>query len=739
MMGIISKIREKYPNLKYYKTGVVFLCTIVLVFCVCLTASTYVYNKTLVQERKLRIEGDLDKMVANIENRSRDLSDSIWSIIVKNKTKLFHIDSAFEFCKILAESSELMVAAKLQYEPYCFPEKKLYAPAYVKDYDGEVYQYDIVTVNNKEYDYTKEDEDYQFCQKTLQSKWTDITYTEGYGDFSILEWYTPWISDKKKAVVVVGAVFDPMSLIRAFELYNPFPNGKLYIVGNDNKMLMDVDSDVMPNQDFIQTMSVRYSEDVCDTISACLSQIQSFDFTQNNSKTADNGDMLVYIAYLREMQWKLIYICNTSGFYAWTPLVIAFIVLLIALVIISVICVKQMNKTAQMAIGKITAKKDLETASGIQMSLLPKELHGLGTFDIDARLIPAKEVCGDMYFYMLCNGRIYFCIGDVAGKGVPAAIFMTRVVTLFSNYVLHGVKAADIAKYLNSELCYNNEQNMFVTMFIGVLQLSTGKLKYCNAGHQEPLIWNGETFESLAFAHTAVNLPLGVDSDTEYKTGEVVLNPNSYIVLYTDGVDEAKNIKHEMFGAKRLLDAVSKVKFGTVEQINSAIIDSVHLFVNGYKQSDDIAVLSLKYNGGLLRHLTITNEASNLKKLKSFLGEFIDKSGIAKTIAVSLRTALDEAVTNVVLYAYEKKGMPVDLTAKLVGDDVVFTLVDEGKAFDPTKYKSENTAPFDLDAMKIGGLGIILIKKIFDKVEYRRENNKNILTLTKSLNYGIEN
>lgn len=240
-------------------------------------------------------------------------------------------------------------------------------------------------------------------------------------------------------------------------------------------------------------------------------------------------------------------------------------------------------------------ERDIRIAATIQNNMIPKDLEELSDrddIDICGMSKPAREVGGDLYNCVLNDGKLLFCLGDVSGKGIPAALFMSVVIHLFRNVALHTSDPVEIAGALNSEVAHNNEDNMFCTLFVGVLDLSTGVLNFCNAGHNPPLFIQGDKVDYLP---TEPDMPLGVFDDTEYHLETVTLNKLDALFLYTDGVNEAENVRKELFGEERTLETVAAHATSHVTEIVNAVKHDVTEFAKGAEQSDDLTMLCLRY------------------------------------------------------------------------------------------------------------------------------------------------
>ena len=254
---------------------------------------------------------------------------------------------------------------------------------------------------------------------------------------------------------------------------------------------------------------------------------------------------------------------------------------------------------SQMKYNRLNERKErmqseLNIAHNIQMSMIPKIFPAFperNDLDMAALLVPAKEVGGDLYDFFIRDEHLYFCVGDVSGKGVPASLVMAVTRSLFRTLAGREKNPVAIVTQMNDSMSDMNESNMFVTFFLGVLDIKTGCLSYCNAGHNSPLIFTDE----IAKLPVEPNLPLGIVQDFSYKGQSIMIKHDDALCLYTDGVTEAENIHHELFGDDRL-EAVMHVRrtaMGHLEAIKEAVTE----FVGEAPQSDDITMLFIHYLG----------------------------------------------------------------------------------------------------------------------------------------------
>lgn len=390
--------------------------------------------------------------------------------------------------------------------------------------------------------------------------------------------------------------------------------------------------------------------------------------------------------------------------------------------------------TIQKKKGRI--ESELQVASGIQEAMLPKSFPPFpnrSDVDIYATLVSAKEVGGDLYDFFIRDERLYFCIGDVSGKGVPASLVMSVTRSLFRTVAGHEKSPVRIVANMNQNLVEMNINDMFVTFFCGVLDLASGHLRYCNAGHNAPVILSADASVVLP---VVPNLPLGVMPSMSFTEQETDLACGSGIFLYTDGLNEAEDHNKNQFGTERMMHTLSR-DLPATEQIER-LTRAVQAFVGTAPQSDDLTMLYIRYlNDSPMekteRHLILHNDIQQIPQLADFVETVGQVARLSSSLIMSLNLALEEAVTNVILYAYpEGSDGLVDIEAIIHKDQVQFVISDSGKPFDPTAAP-EADVTLDVEDRPIGGLGIFLVRNIMDSVRYDRVDGKNILTMSKNL------
>jgi sigma-B regulation protein RsbU (phosphoserine phosphatase) len=257
---------------------------------------------------------------------------------------------------------------------------------------------------------------------------------------------------------------------------------------------------------------------------------------------------------------------------------------------------KYVSELQETTASKAAIEQELKTAHDIQMAMLPKIFPPFperDDIDIYGQLTPAKDVGGDLFDFFILDEKLYFCIGDVSGKGVPASLVMAVTRSLFRNVAAHTSEPDQIAEALNEVLSEGNETNMFVTVFVGILDLGNGLMRYCNAGHDAPMLVG----QGVGLVPCEANLPLGVMPGYQYTLQELTIERGTTIFLYTDGLNEAEDADHMQFGIQRIQDVAERLlEEGENQPVTMVekMVEAVHAFVGDAEQSDDLTMLAIR-------------------------------------------------------------------------------------------------------------------------------------------------
>ena len=380
---------------------------------------------------------------------------------------------------------------------------------------------------------------------------------------------------------------------------------------------------------------------------------------------------------------------------------------------------------------------ELNVASGIQTNMLPNIFPPFperDDFDIYATMSPAKEVGGDFYdFFMVDEDHIAIVIADVSGKGIPAAMFMVIAKTLIKDHTQLGLQPDDVFTRVNRILCDGNEAGMFVTAWMGVLDLRDGKMVYVNAGHNPPVV---KLDGKLQFLHSKPGFIMAGLEDYRYTMSELQLKKGDMIFLYTDGVTEATNLDQELYGEKRLLECLDRQAGKNCAGILRAVREDVDDFVGEAEQFDDLTMLVFDYSQKDSKHMTAerTFDASDdkLHDVLSFVEEELEKHDVSMKTMMAINVAVEEIFVNIAHYAYEGRPGKAVVGMNFDEDNVHIYLVDNGIPFNPLEMKDPDITA-GVDEREIGGLGIYMVKKSMDKCTYERRNNQNVFVMRKAI------
>ena len=350
----------------------------------------------------------------------------------------------------------------------------------------------------------------------------------------------------------------------------------------------------------------------------------------------------------------------------------------------------------------ITAEKErinteLDLARRIQADMLPNIFPAFPDrkdFDIYASMKPAKEVGGDFYdFFLLDDSHLALVMADVSGKGVPAALFMMISKILVQNYVMSGMSPGKVLEVLNEQICQNNREEMFITIWLGVLNLETGILTACSAGHEYPILKDPDgDFKMIKDEHSFV---VGGLAGQKYREYTLQMDQGSKLFLYTDGVPEATNIREELFGMERTLRALNDAKEEAPDAIIRRVDRSVEYFVGEASPFDDMTMMCIEYKakrkggGSVMKELTVDAVGENLAAVTEFVDAELEALDCPLKTQFKIDVAVDELFTNVAQYAYvpDTGKVTVQFGVEENPTTAVITFIDRGKPFNPMLAK----------------------------------------------------
>ncbi len=746
------------------------------------------YSKNLVQREanqnaenllnvtNLQVEG----VLASVEIAVDNISD----IVVAN---LNNPDTLYALTRHFVVKNRKIVGSAIAFKPNYFKSKGYYFAPYSTDFN------DIVTtkqLGNDKYDYHKM-EWYAVPAHSKQAHWTEPYFDAGGGNTIMTTFSKPFLDKNGEVYAIFTADVALDWLTDMINSIKSYPGSYSFIVGKTGTYI------VHPNQKRILNESIfsvakKMKEPAVTEIGNNMTAGKSSSTIFNNDDTLS----CAYYKPINRLGWSLAIVIPYNEIFAGNRalkkevLIIAIVGLLLIL-FSSIQIVKRLvkplknfSKAAESIaegnfniklpeiknkdemwnlqqsfdymqgsltkyideIQSITSHKErieseLRIAHEIQMGMVPKifpPFPNRRDIDLFAFLKPAKEVGGDLYDFFIQDEHLYFVIGDVSGKGVPASLFMAITCSLFRSIARHQNDAKSIVQSLNYSISETNNSNMFVTLFVGILDLNNRHLSYCNAGHNAPVVINFSENNGITASYLKVNANIvaGVLDNYQYINESITLENASTLLLYTDGVTEAENTECELFGEDRLLEIAKKYGNNSPQDMINNIVQEISLHAKDAEQSDDITLLLMKIgdDNSFRKVLNLKNNINQISLLAVFMEEIGTELNLHQDLALNLNLALEELVVNIIQYGYPI-GIEDIISIKATKENnwLTFTIQDAGIEFDPTAVPETDTS-LSLDKREIGGLGIFLVKNIMDKIEYKRINNNNILILKKEIN-----
>ena len=644
-------------------------------------------QKAIREEANLRAEGQFDATHDEIMHVINQAESAVRNSIWIAQWCLDYPDSLESVCRRLVADNPVVAGSTVALVPG--RDSSLFAPyVYRNEADGRLVFLSLAT---PEYNYPSQ----EWFIKPIElgeGYWSEPYIDQGGGEMLMTTYSTPILNKRGKPAAVLTADVSLEWLAEMVDTLKSYPHAYCSITSK-NGMLM-----VPPPK----------------------------------RAYADDPDNIIFESEVERTGWIMTIFVPESDIYSSLRRSGMLVILLQVLGLAMIIFMLRSFIKGQLRYLELDQKRqriegELHIATGIQMSMIPKTFPPFPErkdLDMAATIVPAKEVGGDLYDFFIRDEKLFFCVGDVSGKGVPAALVMAVTRTTFRNMSAQEDSPGRIVRAMNDGLSSMNESNMFVTFFCGVLDLRNGHLRYCNAGHNPPFTLT-DTIQSLP---VVPNLPLGIEGGVEFQEQDMPFHYDDALFLYTDGLTEAENAEHEQFGEDRLKAALRGRKGSQdhLDQVKQRVAD----FVGDAPQSDDLTLLFIHYLPAS-RRLTLHNSIDQISLLPDFVEDAVAESKLDPAVACSLNLAIEEAVTNVILYAYpEGTTGEISIDAAVKEHALTFTITDAGKPFDPTAAKEVDISA-GVEERPIGGLGIHLVRQIMDTVRYDRWGDKNVLILTK--------
>ena len=716
-------------------TGTGLLLIVVAAFTLAVTMLVQYFSsqRMLREEASLRADSELratrNQIMDVVDQAEAAVHNSVWIA----RWCLDYPDSLAVVARRIVEENPSVMGSTFALVPGYDKKHPLFAPYVCRTDDGGV---ELKTLATEAYDYPSQ----EWFTEPLNygiGYWSEPYVDTGGGNVLMTTYSVPVMDDAGRIAAVLTADVSLDWLTELVGSLRVYPDAYSVLISRNGQIMVSP----VPELN-MQTSIQEYAPGAKDTA--------HFNMLADSMLAGKSGNAVleqrrrertfVFYAPVEKTGWSMAIVIPDSEIYGeirHMGMLVSLLMLvgLGMLVFILSTAARNQLKYAEVSEKQERMEQELKIGHDIQMSMLPKTFPPFPErkdIDLAAVLIPAREVGGDLYDYYIRDEKLFFCIGDVSGKGVPASLVMAVTRSLFRTVSSHEMSPARIVSLINESILDMNENNMFVTFFCGVVDMVTGHMRYCNAGHNPPLIFTNK----IVWLPVVPNLPLGVAGDVSFQEQEVDLGYDDALFLYTDGVSEAENAAHEQFGEARM-EAVLHTRRSAQDHLN-AMRETISSFVGDADQSDDLTMLFFHYLHDMQpdateRHLILHNNIKQIPQLADFIETIADEMHLDQALAMSLNLALEEAVTNVILYAYpEGSDGLVDIEAIMGRNTLRFIISDSGKAFDPTAAPEADVS-LGVEDRPIGGLGIFLVRKIMDVVSYERTDGKNILSMTKRL------
>ena len=688
-----------------------------------LTSGVLYYSAQNIIHRTVEklIEREMNAIYLCIRNKLAKVEVTVDNMAWVVADDLEDPDWMYSITRRLVDNNPSVLGCMVTFVPDYFPQKgRWFEPYAVRRADGTI---ETMQLGSAEHDYTK----IAFYTEAMAKNggnWCEPYFDKDGAKAMVTTYSVPVHDEKGKTVGVVGADIALDWLEEVVEEGKFYKSTQRFIVTEKGHLLAGKDS--------------KLFQMVRQLIKADEDKVSYETITDEKG----NERHVYFHPVGGNTNWILVSIQNDKEVFSKLGKIRTTLLLpvLAGLILIGFIVWRTSRNLERLR--KVKAEKEriggeLRVASEIQQSMLPHSLIQHADVDIFGSLVPAREVGGDLYDYYIRDEKLFFCIGDVSGKGAPSAMVMGVIHSLFRAFSTHENNPARIMQAINEVSCQGNESNIFVTMFIGVLDLPTGRLRYCDAGHDAPIVLEerrreGERREGgMRTVDCVPHLPVGVFEDIKYGVQETQLKPDSTLFLYTDGLTEAKDAGRKQFGLKRVEEVLRADCPIQPRQLIETITRQVHQFVGDAQQSDDLTMLAIQYKGSeeIVDTMKLDVSIDEMPRVSNFVISQAKRSGMDEERTSDLRMAVEEAVANIVNYS---GASDIILGATEQDGKLCMVLSDDGSSFDPTAMPPPDlTLPGE--KRKIGGLGIHYMRQMSDSLAYRREADRNILTIIKNI------
>lgn len=637
----IKDLRNRILGSFSLRLSLYILSVAALVF-IAVFAVTFLSARRNVKNEAMELaRSELENTVIQIDNVLSSVETAINNLSWLVMENLDDPDYMYTLTEMVLRGNPHVYGSAIAFEPYYYKEKGMFWSPFSFRENGKISNKQLGSVD---YDYHYMDW-YQIPKMLGKPYWSEPYYDEGGADVIMSTYSCPLYDKEGKLFAVFTADISLQWFAFKVNSMKPYPNSYNYMIGRGGTFL------VHPNQKAILNESIFAN--AIYTGNALLKET-AHKMTSGESgmeeMVRDGKHTYYFYTPIPSVGWSVAVECLRSDILAALDrmTMIILIIGIMGLLLMGALChyaiknltnplarfadsareiaggtfdaplpvihgrdemktlhdsfanmqkslVTYMDELQRSTANRERIESELRIAREIQMGMVPKifpPFPNRNDIDLYAVLKPAKEVGGDLYDFFIENEKLYFIIGDVSGKGIPASLVMSVTCRLFRTMAMHVKSPEKIMASLNDTLTENNESNMFCTAFVGILDLNTGRLEYCNAGHNAPVLMD---LSGVKYMDVEPNLALGLFEGFPYRAQSCTLEKGNTMFLYTDGVTEAENISKELYSDGHLLEVLGKNNGGEPVQITGVIVNDIERYSQGAEQSDDITILCLKY------------------------------------------------------------------------------------------------------------------------------------------------
>lgn len=622
--------------------------------------------RTIVDATVERIDG----MMSDVETA---VGNSVWIV----NEHMGEPDYMYRVTRQLVVNNNFIVGSAIAFRENFFAAKGLwFSPYSWQDREGKI---ESKQLGSETYRY-HEMEWYRVASETVKPHWSEPYFDKGGGEVMMCTYSKPVVDAAGKVVAVITSDVSLERLRRHVETIHPYTNSYAVLVSAKGSPL------------------------------ACGRSLN--DLTR---------EAMVAMSGKARNGWEITLNCPVANIISDSRRLVSRI-MLFSVLGLSLIFALAWFFTKRLELQEQETSRirsELSIGAEIQMGMLNRHFPPF----LHAALKPAREVGGDFYDFFENGDRLYFAVGDVSGKGVPSALITFAASSAFRFAAGIGLSACELTSRMNLLLARHNEKSMFMTFFVGVFDRRTGMLEWCNAGHNPPVLVAADG--SAEFLKVKRNVVLGALENFPYKSETRAFLPGERLVLYSDGITEAETTDHGQYGNERMCRFCQDHAGSPAGDFVSDLFASVETFAGAAEQFDDQTVLVLDFNAS--SSLTVETKPENMTQIAAFVEENLLRSGCPPSVLPKMMVATDEIAGNVISYS----GSPdIRLDFACEGRPAILRLsfIDHGKPWNPLEHADPDTT-LAAEDRPIGGLGIMIVKKLATHVDYRREDGQNIFSL----------